>query len=120
MNHNLKSKLGGLLFFEYDDLNCIEFNVIRATDGMFNLIMDVGYINTEDDDYPYEYGYSMQTTISGKDLVEIANKITAYLELNMFDQLVFIDDAYCFDENGDTEFAFEWKDYMTSTPTALN
>lgn len=120
MNHNLKSKLGGLLFFEYDDLNCIEFNVIRTSDGTLNLIMDVGCVNIEHDDYPYEYGYSMQTTIYEKDLVEIAKKVTAYLELNMFDQLIFIDEAYCFDESGDIEFEFLWNDYMTNAPVVLN
>ncbi len=120
MNHNLKSKLGGLVFFEFDDLNCIEFNVLHLNDGTFNLVADIGYVDTENEEYPYEYGYSMRTTIFESDLVEIGKKINAYFELGMFDHLVFLPEAFCIDENGEEEFAFDWSDYMTDTPVLLN
>ena len=120
MNHNLKNKLGGGLFFDFDDLNCVEFNVVKQSDGYFNLLMDVGFIDTENEEYPYEYGYTIPTTIFEKELVEIGKKVKAYLDLNMFDQLIFIDESYCFDEEGNVLFEFTWNDYIVETSTVLN
>jgi len=120
MNHNLKSKLGGGLFFDFDDLNCVEFNVVKQSDGYFNLIMDVGFIDTENEDYPYEYGYTIPTTIFEKDLVEIGKKVQAYLDLKMFEQLIFIEESYCFNEDADVQFEFVWSDYLLESSTVLN
>jgi hypothetical protein len=83
-------------------------------------MMDIGYIDIDDDEYPYEYGYSMQTTIYAKDLVEIGKKVTEYFKLGMFEHLVFIEESFCLDENGDEEFQFLWSDYLTNSPLTLN
>lgn len=120
MNHNLKSKLGGLLFFEFDDFNCLEFNVIKHSDGQFNLIMDVGFVNTEDEEFPYEYGYSTVTTLFADTLMEMAKLVDTFLKLGMFDHLVFLPEAVCLDSNGEVEFNFTWDDYFSSDSSVLN
>jgi hypothetical protein len=81
---------------------------------MLNLMMDIGYIDIDDDEYPYEYGYSMQTTIYAKDLVEIGKKVTEYFKLGMFEHLVFIEESFCLDENGSVLYDFKWGDYLLS------
>lgn len=120
MNHNLKSKLGGILFFEYDDFNCIEFNVVTMGDGTLNLMMDIGYVNTEIEEYPYEYGYTMRTTIFEKDLVDVAKKVSDYLDFGMFEHLVFLNEAYCLNVEGDVEYEFLWDDYFANSSVVLN
>lgn len=120
MNHNLKSKLDGLLFFDFDDFNCLEFNVIKYDDGRFNLIMDIGYVDTEDDEYPYVYGYSTVTTVFADNLMEMAKKINTFLEFGMYDNLVFLPESACLNSDGSLEYNFSWEDYMASESLALN
>lgn len=116
MNQNIKSKLGGLVIFDYEDLNCIEFSVARLSDGQLNLIMDIGYIDMDNPDYPYEYGNSVRTTIYEDNLVDMAKQVTKFFEMGMFDHLVFIEDTVCYDVNGSIQFEFNWNDYFLETP----
>lgn len=117
MNHNLKSKLGGILIYDYGDFNCIEFNTMMMEDGKFNLMIDIGYINSEDENYPYEYGYSIRTTSYTENLVDAAQSVTSFIALGMFDNLVFITEASCIDLDGNVKYDFDWNDYFASAAT---
>ena len=120
MNQNIKNKLKGLVVFDYEDLNCIEFNVVRLGDGNLNLTIDLGYIDMEDGAYPYEYGLSLRTTVYHDNLVDMGKHVSDFLEFGMFDNLVFIEEAFCLNIEGEEQFSFSWDDYIVDTSSILN
>lgn len=116
MNTILQERLSDFPFIDFDDMNAIAFTVFKE-DGQYNLMIDMMYIGGTNDDSKVGYGYTTRTAIFRDNLVELAVVITSLLELGIYDNLVFLEDSNCFDDNGDTSFEFSWNDYMNTPPT---
>lgn len=117
---NIKSILKDFPFIAFGDLDVVSFNVINS-DGEFNLVMDFAYIDVENQDSKETpYGFSQQTTIFGKSLLEVAVHVNKIMESGLFDNLGFADDATCYDINGDLLYDFSWDDYIQDRESLLN
>lgn len=117
MNKELKNKLGRFPFIDNEELNAVNFNVIQMKDGMLNLIIEYSYIDTEQEEYPLEYGITMRTSVYTNSLVDMANHVQQYLDLNLFDYIIFLSEGSCFDTEAEVLYEYDWEDYFTETPT---
>lgn len=115
-----KTTIGDFPFVDLEDVNTITFNIILAKDGKMNAIIDFGYIDMDDDDYPLEYGLSLRTTIFEKNLVDVAKKVKMFLDLGMFENLIFLPESVCMDNNGEMKYEFSWDDYLVSDNVMIN
>lgn len=105
-------------FIDFEDINAIAFTVLKEN-NQYNLMMDMLYINTDSEDYDTEYGYTTRTTKYSENLVELAVAVQSILDLGIYDNLIFLEESRCFDEDGETSFEFSWDDYL-STGATLN
>ena len=101
-------------FFDYEDINSIAFTVYKDV-GLYNLMIDYIHLNLSDEISP-AYGYTVRTTSYSDNLVELAEKVKEILALGIYDQLEFLDESNCYDEDlqGDISFQFNWSDYFVS------
>lgn len=115
MNKELKKYYSNFPFQDYEDFNAIVFTVFRE-DGKYNLMIDTLYVN-EEKDYQTEYGYTVRTTIYTDNLVDMASKVQAILDLGMYDNLIFMPESNCFESEGLSSYNFDWNDYFASNAT---
>jgi hypothetical protein len=120
MSALLKSKLDSFPFIDFEDLNSVIFNVIQMKDGMLNLSIELHNIDTENPEFPSEYGFTIRTTIFVDTLIKCAKSVEAFLDLGMFDNLVFLPESMCLDIDGETIYEFSWDDYLLNDNVQLN
>lgn len=120
INKEFKEKFNSFPFIDYEDFNAITFNVHQMEDGALNLLLDFICIDTDVEDFPYEYGYTLRTTIFEDNLVDMSKHVQAFLDLGMFNHLTYLSESLCLTYDGEVDFAFNFDDYFDSETTMLN